>query len=298
MKATIPNPCPAKWEDMRIGQLSRHCFQCKKDVIDFTQFSRDEILEFLLKHNQDGVCGRVNPRQLDFRHTQYYQVITALRARHNRSKLPLYLLVAASISIVACEPQSETQSVENHRVLRENSTAKDQQMRESAQLPETTGCGSLEEKEGQLSSLNFDSLRPLEVVTGMMVLPPEPDDWTETMGEVALYPDVQPVHFAEKMPEMKFGPEGLNDYLRQNLLYPESDRKRGVERTVWVSFVVDRTGQVIDVEIEGVIDGSRKMKREVLRVIEEMPLWSPGENQGEKVDVRMVIPVKFKLKSA
>ena len=57
MKFDIPNPCSEDWNKMKIGLNARHCDSCAKDVIDFTQQSREEILTYLLMHNGErDVC--------------------------------------------------------------------------------------------------------------------------------------------------------------------------------------------------------------------------------------------------
>jgi protein TonB len=38
------------------------------------------------------------------------------------------------------------------------------------------------------------------------------------------------------------------------------------------------------------------LDKEALRVINLMPKWKPGKNQGEAVRIRYTIPVMFKLK--
>ena len=47
----IQNPCSKKWDSMKIEVDSRFCKHCEKNVIDFTQKTRTEILEYLLTNN-------------------------------------------------------------------------------------------------------------------------------------------------------------------------------------------------------------------------------------------------------
>jgi len=75
---------------------------------------------------------------------------------------------------------------------------------------------------------------------------------------------------------------------------PEESRKKGTQGTVFVSFVVSKEGKIMDVAlIRGIGDGCDK---ESIRVISEMPTWEPGRNeQGEPVNVKFAMPVKFRL---
>lgn len=60
----IEQPCHEEWNNMSIVEQGRFCDSCRKCVIDFTQFSDKEILQFLAK-NKGEVCGRFANDQLD-----------------------------------------------------------------------------------------------------------------------------------------------------------------------------------------------------------------------------------------
>lgn len=66
MKIQIPHPCHEDWNSMSIGLRSRHCSSCSKDVMDFTQMRREEIIEYLLTHSSYNTCGRIRKDQVDF----------------------------------------------------------------------------------------------------------------------------------------------------------------------------------------------------------------------------------------
>lgn len=44
MKIKIKEPCDADWNKMKIGVQSRHYELCVKNVMDFTQMTRQEII--------------------------------------------------------------------------------------------------------------------------------------------------------------------------------------------------------------------------------------------------------------
>lgn len=104
----------------------------------------------------------------------------------------------------------------------------------------------------------------------------------------------EPILRAEIMP--KFQGKDLSsfrDYIAKNVIFPEQAKQTGISGTVYASFVVDKTGKVVDVNIiRGVhpdIDDA------VIKVIENSPLWEPGFNNGRFVNVQFSIPVSFKL---
>jgi TonB family protein len=85
----------------------------------------------------------------------------------------------------------------------------------------------------------------------------------------------------------------VNYILGGKIDYPDEARKKGIQGTVVVQFVVDATGKVTNVEVSKGIGGG--CDEAVLRVLREMPRWTPGVKDGRKVDVRFYFPVQFKL---
>lgn len=92
----------------------------------------------------------------------------------------------------------------------------------------------------------------------------------------------------DEMPQLIGGLEGL----QQEIRYPESAKAEGIEGTVFVQFVVDETGDVID---EKIVRGvSPELDAEALRVVRQAR-FEPGTQRGEPVKVRFSLPIKFKL---
>jgi protein TonB len=99
--------------------------------------------------------------------------------------------------------------------------------------------------------------------------------------------------FAEVMPEYVGGPSAMMRFLGKNLHYPPSARAIGQEGTIYVRFVVNNAGQVVDVEVvKGV---SAVLDREAIRVVALMKKWKPGRQHDIPVNVRMVLPIRFHL---
>ncbi|MFC4870558.1 M56 family metallopeptidase [Negadavirga shengliensis] len=97
----------------------------------------------------------------------------------------------------------------------------------------------------------------------------------------------------EEMPTPKGGMEGWNRYLNDNLVYPTSAKEEGIEGTVYAEFVVDKSGKVRDVSVVRGID--RHLDAEALNVLRNSPDWTPGKQQGQPVDVKMRIPIRFRI---
>ena len=117
---------------------------------------------------------------------------------------------------------------------------------------------------------------------------------------VELEPFVTTAYKEEPVEEMPSGvvmPQFLagnvQDYIARHVQYPEESEKNKVEGKVYVQFVIDTAGNVVEPKvIRGV---SPELDAEALRVIREMPAWKPGMQRGKPVRVSFTLPVIFKL---
>jgi TonB family protein len=99
---------------------------------------------------------------------------------------------------------------------------------------------------------------------------------------------------ADKMPEFVGGQQAMMQYLKDNLQYPTDAEAEGVEGRVMLQFVVTAEGKIAEVKsIKKDIDN--RLQEEGVRVIQSMPDWIPGEQDGKKVNVKFTMPIVFKL---
>ena len=96
------------------------------------------------------------------------------------------------------------------------------------------------------------------------------------------------------MPDFPGGMVECMKWLANNVKYPEEAIQNKKEGRVIVQFVVDKDGSIMDAKVVRSIDPL--LDKEALRVINLMPKWKPGKNQGEAVRVRYTMPVMFRLK--
>ena len=89
------------------------------------------------------------------------------------------------------------------------------------------------------------------------------------------------------------GMAGWSAYLSANLGYPTTARRKGIEGTVIVAFVVNTDGTVSDFELLQGIGGG--CDEEALRIVKNSPQWTPGMQDGKVVRTRMRLPIKFTL---
>ncbi len=104
-----------------------------------------------------------------------------------------------------------------------------------------------------------------------------------------------PVLAPDSMPEFPGGMSAMMTYLMDNVKYPEDAKKDKKEGRVACSFVITKEGKVTDAHVVK-SSGTESLDNEALRVVNNMPDWKPGKENGEPVNVHYTIPVVFKLK--
>jgi protein TonB len=111
---------------------------------------------------------------------------------------------------------------------------------------------------------------------------------------VVLSPEEDVVYqVVEEMPQFPGGMPGLSQYLTGALRYPPEAQKANMQGTVFVSFVVTRTGSITEVTLlKGIGYGCDE---EAMRVVGLMPPWIPGRQSGRPVSVRYSLPLRFIL---
>lgn len=97
----------------------------------------------------------------------------------------------------------------------------------------------------------------------------------------------------EEMPSFPGGDEPRIKFLRDNIVYPQMAKENNIQGTVYVSFVVNSNGKVIDVKLLRGIGGG--CDEEAVRVVKLMPPWNPGKQNGKSVRVQFNMPIRFTL---
>ena|ERR1700757_549568 len=96
----------------------------------------------------------------------------------------------------------------------------------------------------------------------------------------------------EIMPEFKGGIREMMQYIQKNLKYPEKSKEAGIQGKVFVKFVIETDGSITNVTVlKGV---NEELDKEAVRVIQNMPNWKPGLQDGVLVRVYFNIPLIFK----
>ena len=309
MKLSIPTPCPADWDQMKIGLRSRHCLECQKNVIDFSKMSRKEILLYLIEHQNEQTCGRFYKQQLD--HYQIEQLITLKELKKLPTSKAFLLLALIGALLVSCQSPSAESSNQrssspiamhvNPPVMSLNPDSTENRpvkTDEQCILPVFDLPDSLdtEEEEVDMQFLEHEGdLWMGEVVMGLVLPLFDPILETDTLEDGSIIErDVRVYHFVDEMPYYPDGIEALQAFMQTNYNPPKESNCSKVEGKVYVEMIVEANGALSNVQIRKSFADEEWIKDEVLRLIQIMPEWVPGTILGKPVRVSVVLPFNFK----
>ena len=94
----------------------------------------------------------------------------------------------------------------------------------------------------------------------------------------------------DQLPQFPGGNKAMLEYLAANVHYPAG--LDSIQGFVTVRFVVTEKGKISKPKILRSLHPS--FDEEVVRVIQAMPDWIPGKNDGKEVPVYIALPVRFK----
>jgi len=114
------------------------------------------------------------------------------------------------------------------------------------------------------------------------------------MGEEEVEEEPEVFYVVEDMPTFKGkNKDAFRTWIQQNLEYPQVAAENGISGRVFVSFVVDENGNIINVQVVRGVDPS--LDREAVRVVKNSPKWEPGKQRGRPVRVSFTFPIVFQL---
>ncbi|MEK6155678.1 energy transducer TonB [Flavobacteriaceae bacterium 3-367] len=123
----------------------------------------------------------------------------------------------------------------------------------------------------------------------------ETENWLELNYQLIDDNDEE-IRFASinNLPNFPGGYDSLAKFIVDTYEYPETAIKDSVEGRNKSTFVVDKSGKVIDVEI---IEALRSdLDSATFKVISKIPNWEPAElRNGQKVKVKFLLPIRFML---
>lgn len=163
---------------------------------------------------------------------------------------------------------------------------KDEEVKEEEKPPEVEKL-----EETKIGTVNQEGVKDEGIVAppvsdqgkGVVEAPKkQEEDWDKTFTKVEIESDY---------------PGGIGAwrrYLSKNLVYPPEAQENEVQGTVVVQFIVDKEGNVSDVQA---INGPDALKREAERVIKKSGKWTAAIQNGRQVKSYKKQPIVFQLQS-
>lgn len=90
-------------------------------------------------------------------------------------------------------------------------------------------------------------------------------------------------------------------YIEQHIIYPKQALEMGCEGVVYISFIINKEGMLENVEVARDQTPGCGLKEEALDIVKSFNnteiRWAPGEQNGELVNIKMMVPIKFGTES-
>lgn len=162
---------------------------------------------------------------------------------------------------------------------------KDEEVKEEEKPPEVEKL-----EEVKIGTTNQEGVKdegivapPVDDGKGVVEAPKkEEEDWDKTFTKV------------EIESEFPGGMSAWARYLNKNLRYPQDAIDNEVQGTVVVQFIVDKEGNVSDVEA---VSGASELRDEAVRVIKKSGKWTPAIQNGRQVKSYKKQPIVFRLET-
>jgi TonB family protein len=200
-------------------------------------------------------------------------------------KITLGVLTALALIIVfACE-QKETEMQENQITGKEAITITSTLLEDGRMKMEGT-AEDMEEFKKRFANVNSFEIETDSL--GNIFLVQKKEEMPNTLTG-----DEQIFFIVEEMPEFPGGEQALRKFIANNIEYPVSAQENGIQGKVYVTFVVDKNGDVANARIARGVDPA--LDREALRVVNSLPKWIPGKQRGQNVNVSYTVPINFAL---
>ena len=115
----------------------------------------------------------------------------------------------------------------------------------------------------------------------------------QTDGSATLGVEIYTV--VEQKPEFPGGEDALIQWLGTHVQYPNEAKEKGLEGTIFVTFVIEKDGSISEVKVLNSKPETAILELEAVRVVRTMPKWKAGKSQGKKVRVQFNLPIVFRL---
>lgn len=86
----------------------------------------------------------------------------------------------------------------------------------------------------------------------------------------------------------------MMSHIQRNFNYPQKAAEANIQGKVWVSFIIDKNGEIKNVKSRGPKDGVL-LEKEAERMVTKLPKFKPGMHDGEITNVQYTLPINFRI---
>jgi len=119
-------------------------------------------------------------------------------------------------------------------------------------------------------------------------------------GNQVVEPVVEaPLTIVEQMPTFPGGEAEMMKWIKnkiEQIGYPQMEKEAGISGTCYVTFVVEKDGNITDVKVLRGVSGGPGYDKLATQVVKAMPNWKAGKQNGREVRVQFNLPIKFTIK--
>ncbi|ASS51003.1 MAG: hypothetical protein CHH17_18995 [Candidatus Fluviicola riflensis] len=87
----------------------------------------------------------------------------------------------------------------------------------------------------------------------------------------------------------------MRRFLGNNIIYPHTAVELNIEGKCYLQFQIDETGKIYDVRVMRGVPDCFECDKESVRVVKEMPLWTPAKTHNRYCASTFNLPIMFKL---
>lgn len=96
------------------------------------------------------------------------------------------------------------------------------------------------------------------------------------------------VEESAKFPE---GNRALIEFINSNVTDSLRNNPAGIEGVIYIQFIIEKDGTVTRPKVVRGID--KNIDQEAVKIVEKMPNWLPGKQQGKPVRMKMIVPIRI-----
>lgn len=163
----------------------------------------------------------------------------------------------------------------------------------SALLCPLTVFGETPEEEEVFKNLPYTQIEIVEPENDIVQTKEQISINEEYRNKISKEDDEHIFTAVEEPAEFPGGQAAMMKWIASNIRYSEPDNENTTPRRVVVKIVVERDGTITNPVIVRSLE--KECDQEALRVVSEMPVWSPGKMNGIPVRSYYILPVTFRV---